>query len=307
MNLRELEYIIAIDEERNLTRAAEKVSVTPSALTQKLNQLESDVEVPLFTRSRKGLEPTAAGLRYIEAARQILQIKKDLYNELHDMADIQKGVLNVGIFPEKGSEIFSAIYPEFHRAYPDVILNLMETHVKSQQKMISEGRLDMGLMTLSDDQRTEDEYILISRQEILVAFPASYPLDNITVPAPDSRYPVVDMEKLRYEPFALISKLSTFRYQQERIFKKHGIDPKILFESSKQNSILDMVSSRFCLALVTDGYIDSPHAEKVRFAALPDHPCWNVMVSYKKGSYLSDVHKYLIRLFREYELGRARA
>ena len=299
MNLRELEYIVALDEERNLKRAAEKVSVTPSALTQKVMQLEKDVGIALFIRSRTGFTPTEAGTEYIDAARRILQIKKDTYNELHDMSNQQSGTLNVGIFPERGADIFSSIYPKFHDRYPDIRVNLVETSVFSQQKLIKNGSLDLGLMTLSDEQKSGDDYILISREEILLAIPEPYPLKADIKYDPGSRFPVISITDLRYEPFALMSDFSTLRFQQEKIFRQNHMEPQILFESSRQNSILDMVSCKLCCALVSEHYVHSRHAKNVRFFAIPEHPTWNIVACHKKGSYLTDAQKYLIKLFTD--------
>ena len=61
MNLKEIEYIVKIAEERNVTRAAEKLFITPSALNQQLLHLERDIGTPLFNRSRTGWTPTEAG------------------------------------------------------------------------------------------------------------------------------------------------------------------------------------------------------------------------------------------------------
>lgn len=61
MNLKELEYIVAIATEGTLTRAADKLFITPSALTQQLVHLEKDIGMPLFIRSRNGWIPTEPG------------------------------------------------------------------------------------------------------------------------------------------------------------------------------------------------------------------------------------------------------
>ena len=57
MYLKEVEYMLKIAEEQNITRAAEKLFITPSALTQQLTRLESDLGVPLFHRDRRAAPP----------------------------------------------------------------------------------------------------------------------------------------------------------------------------------------------------------------------------------------------------------
>ena len=72
MDSRQLEYVIAIAEEKNLLHAAEKLFVSSSALSQALSKLESSIGTPLFSRTKAGLIPTETGLLYIDMAYDIL-------------------------------------------------------------------------------------------------------------------------------------------------------------------------------------------------------------------------------------------
>ena len=78
MNLKEIEYILKIDEEKNVTHAAEKLFLTPSALNQQLLRLEQEIGAPLFNRIRNGWTRTEAGEIYLNGAREIMRIKKCL-------------------------------------------------------------------------------------------------------------------------------------------------------------------------------------------------------------------------------------
>ena len=85
MDLKQLEYIIAISDYGNITAAAEHLYVTPSALNQQLIKLEGELGLSLFVRNYRRMEPTAAGRLYLENARRILEIKQNTYSELQDM------------------------------------------------------------------------------------------------------------------------------------------------------------------------------------------------------------------------------
>lgn len=91
MDLRQIQYIVAIAEENNITRAAEKLYITQSALNQQLLKLEKELGVQLFHRSRTDWHPTEAGEIYLKAAREMLLLKKDTYHRIHDLAKIQQG------------------------------------------------------------------------------------------------------------------------------------------------------------------------------------------------------------------------
>ncbi len=75
MNLKEIEYIVKIAEEKGLTRAAEKLFITPSALNQQLVRLEKEIGTQLFYRSLSGWTPTEAGEVYLSADEEMIRIK----------------------------------------------------------------------------------------------------------------------------------------------------------------------------------------------------------------------------------------
>ena len=211
MNLKEIEYIVKISEERNVTRAAEKLFITPSALNQQLLHLERDIGTPLFNRSRTGWTPTEAGEVYLETAREMLRMKREAYHRLQDIAAVKKGTLSIGFPPERGAHMFTYVYPDFHREYPGIVIHVTEASVRRQQQMIARGGLDIGFMTLSDSQKTEDTYIHIASEELILAVPSVHPLCGQAYRDGSGPYPVLDITGLKYEPFALMYRESTIR------------------------------------------------------------------------------------------------
>ena len=85
MDIKYLTYIIAIAEERNMTKAAEKLFVSQSSLSYYLSKLEQDVGTPLFLRAKNELLLTPAGQLYVEAAQNVVEIKKQLYKNISDL------------------------------------------------------------------------------------------------------------------------------------------------------------------------------------------------------------------------------
>lgn len=222
MDLRQLEYIVQIAEENNITRAAEKLYITQSALNQQLLKLEKELGVPLFHRSRTDWHPTEAGEIYLSAARKMLQMKKDTYYRIHDLAEIQKGQLSVGFTPGRGIIMFSHIYPRFHRMYPDITVIPRELSVQKQQSLLLSGSLDLGFVTLTPSQQKASlTYINLSEERILAGVPLRHPvatpLDSSDgTPVADmtdmsSELQELDLYRLREEPFVLTYQESTLR------------------------------------------------------------------------------------------------
>lgn len=95
MDLKQLEYIIAIADEQSISKAAEKLYMTQSALNQQLLRLERELGLLLFHRIKHSMVPTYAGNVYLEAARRILGIKEETYKILSDIADMRKGEISI--------------------------------------------------------------------------------------------------------------------------------------------------------------------------------------------------------------------
>lgn len=300
MNLKTIEYIVMIDEEKNVTRAAGKLFITPSALTQHLLHLEAELGMPLFHRARSGWTPTEAGAIYLETAREMLRLKRETYKRMQDVAAIRRGTLSVGFPPDRGAAMFKQVYPLFHQDYPDIVINVVETSVRRQQQLIAAGDLDIGFLTLREHQKTEDEYIHIRDEELVIVVPDEHPACRLcresSVSGGDySPYPEIELAHLRYEPFALMYRESTISDCVRQIFHQAGFWPNVLFETARSQTIIEMVVSRLCCSIVPDSEA-VPHPDGVAFFCLPDHPVWSIAASYKKNAYLSKPARHFIDL-----------
>lgn len=299
MSLKEQEYIVKIAEEGNLTRAAEKLFVTPSALTQHINNLEQELGTPLFFRSRSGCVLTAAGEIYVKNAYAMLRMQKEAYDRIHDIVAIKQGTLTVGFPPERGVDMFTSIYPAFHRAYPNIVINIRETSVRQQQQFISKGIIDIGFLTLTSEQQTDDEHIFIKSEEFAVAVPSKHPLcQNLSFKKKDS-FPILTIQELKFEPFALMYKESTAREVADKICRQAGFFPEVLFETSRGTTIQSMCAANLCCSILP-GYYANKSSSNITYFHLPDHPSWNLMASYRKDSYLTKPARFFIELATNY-------
>ena len=301
MDVKQIEYIVKIADERSITHAAEKLYLTQSALNQQLLRLEKELGSPLFYRTKADWRPTPVGEVYLEAAREILRIKKRAYNLIGDMTDTKKGRLAVGFTPGRGGEMFTHVYPAFHQHFPDTVVEPHELSVHRQQAMISQGDLDIGFQTLALRQRTKDEYITLGREELVLAIPSGHPLGAQAAPAGEP-LSVLDLAQLKFEPFVLMYKESTNRPIVDEIFRGSGFAPNVLFETSSNQTIISMIQARLCCGIVPWHYVKK-HPDGVSCFALPAHPSWDIVASYQKNSYLSSPARHFIRLAKEFWLG----
>lgn len=305
MDTKQIEYILKIAEENNITRAAEKLHLTQPALNQQLLRLERELGIQLFYRSRTNWHPTKAGEIYLENARKMLMLKQETYKQLGDLAARQKGTLSIAFTPGRGTSMFSYVYPKFHHRYPEVTVEPSELSVRRQQALISRGELDLGFQTLCDVHRTDDEYILLATEEIFLAVPHGHPVCGEHPRAKRKKdgsfaaFPELDIRRLQYEPFVLMYKESTIRQLTDQVFANAGFRPNVLFETASNLTILMMIRSFLCCGLIPAYYLQKPD-KKISCFSLPEHPAWDIAASYRKGTYLSKPAQCFVELASAY-------
>lgn len=298
MDLKQVEYILKIAEENNITRAAEKLFITQSALNQQLLKLERELDTPLFYRSRTNWRPTEAGEVYIRNAKELLRIRKTTYDQIRDIARTKKGTLTIGITPGRGIALFGSVYPIFHQKYPYITVEPIEQNVRELQALIAEGSLDIGFLTLGRQNYTKDEYIVLQEEEIVLSLPSCHPLCQYAAP-PGEPLAVMDLKRVQYEPFVLMDRASTMRILINQIFERSGFAPNILFETKNHATIISLIQSSLCCGLLPYYYIKQNPPGVTSFR-LPFHPTWDVVASYKKDAYVSEAARYFIELARNF-------
>ncbi len=281
MDTRLPEYLLKIQEEHSITKAAEKLFVTQSALNQQLQKLERELGTPLSVRTRSDWQPTQAGHVYLQAAREILNIKKDAYNQIADIRETADRTITIGLTPERGVNMFSTVYPEFHHHFPQIQLEPLECNVLTMQNLFSRGVLDLGLLTLAPWQRDDNTYLPLAEEEFFLAVPASHPLFASGSHTPEDA-PTIGLEAFAESPFILIFRRSTMYQLVEDLFRDAGFSPNILFTTSSNISQYRMVLADIGCAILPQPYaVPDDRAAFFRFHGTPR---WEISMCHLKGA-----------------------
>lgn len=297
MDTKLIESMIRISEERSITKAAETLFITQSALNQQLQKLEQELGVPLFIRTRSDWHPTPAGEVYLKAARQVINIKKDAYSTIQDIKDTDNRQISLGLIPERGVDMFTTVYPEFHKKFPHIQIEPIECNVLTMQNLISRGEMDLGLITLTEDQKDGNTYLHMTNEEIFLAVPSSHPLAHLGSKHPETASEI-SLTRFSQDPFILIFRRSTMYRLVEGLFREIGVNPNILFTTSSNISQYRMVLANVGCAILP--HIYAIPDENIRFFRIQGRPHWEVTLCHRKDAYLSQGEQYLISLCRQY-------
>lgn len=295
MDLRQIQYIVEIAEEQSISKAAEKLFITQSALNQQLLKLEKELGTPLFERRKHSMVPTYAGTVYLDACRNILNIRQDTYKIIHDISNEDAGMISVAYTPERGARMFSHIYPHFHERYPHVLFRIREGRAKDMEQMVLKREVDFAFCVRSENRNAHlFEYIDMKTEPIVLAVPANHPHAGLAGPNSHETLPELDIRLMKDSDFVLPSKTTRLREMAERIFELNGFRPNVLFESASTSTMVNMVHSQVCCAFLPGSYID-PAAPVVYFTVAP-YFSWTQTVIRLPSTYLTKPEKYLIKL-----------
>lgn len=298
MDFRECEYMVEIAKENNITKAAKNLFISQSALNQQLLKLEKELGTQLFVRSRTDWHPTEAGEAYLQGARKALLIKQDTYKRIYSITHSGKSELKIGLTTNRGIRMFTQIYPALHEKYDELRISPQEMSVTNLQQELKAGNIDLGFVTLREDQRTSDDYLTIGSEEMCVLVPRKHPLcDRYSFSGPE--LPVINLRDLQYEPFVVLSHASTTHQITDDIFRNAGFEPTILMETNSTASLPTLVEADLCCAIVPRYYADENNP-RIGCFVLPNHPTWDLCITYRKGAYLTDAAKDFIAMVKDY-------
>src|SRR3982074_874328 len=145
MDSRQLRYFIAVYEQRNLSRAADQVSVAQSALSHHISNLEAEFAMPLFERKPRGMEPTAAGERLYEHARIILRAMAAAEREIKQGGSVIAGDISIGMANSGVKAIGVPLMRTVLAKYPNLKLSLTESLSGATLLHLMASEVDLAL------------------------------------------------------------------------------------------------------------------------------------------------------------------
>jgi DNA-binding transcriptional LysR family regulator len=178
MDTRQLEYFVAVAEELNFTRAAQRMFAVQSTVSAGIRSLERDLGTDLFVRSTKSVALTAAGAVVLPEARRALEAIDRVRSATAQSAAGIRGRLRVGIFTNLDSLDLPGLFGEFHAAHPLVDLQLGASASGSTglAEDVRRGRVDVAFMGLPDQDLVGLSVLALASTTFVAVLPEGHPL-----------------------------------------------------------------------------------------------------------------------------------
>lgn len=175
ISIRELQYLIALDEEQHFGRAAERCFVSQPTLSGQLKKLEESLGVQLVERTNKRVRMSEAGREIAERARRIFSELSELEAAAQSFQDPLAGELNVGLIPTIAPYLLPHIIPALHREFPRLRFMLHEHQTAVLLDKLRDGELELLILALPVETSEFEEFNLYE-ESFELAVPANDPL-----------------------------------------------------------------------------------------------------------------------------------
>lgn len=257
MEFARFEYLIALDECRSFSRAAEKCFISQPALTKSINKLEESLGVRLFDRSKNPITLTFAGERYLEGVRNIMAMKQQLDYEMAEIAGNRRKHLSLGIPESRGQKWLRQILPLYTAAYPDVEIRILESTSRELEAALLDGKIDLIIITTLPILSPGIDYEPLGSESLFFVLPPVREIfgDHIPPAIPRTVYRVTP-EQMRYIPFISPLKTQGLFQASRQIFQKHSMNPRTLLETVNPDTAASLASEGlgFSLTSLTDNF-----------------------------------------------------
>lgn len=265
MNTKQAFYIRTIAQEGSITAAARALYISQPSLSQTLKQIETELGLPLFDRDTLPLRLTYAGEKYLEYANTMLTASERLENQLQEIRQENSGRLRLGISVQCAMQILPLAMPWFAMQFPHVTIDLTEAGSARLEHLVELGQVDLALAALESTSPLFD-YTLIEHETIGIlagngaALAANFPSGT-----------PLSLADAQGDSFVSLRQGHSIRVVQDALFRKNGIEPRILLETDSPEVAKRVTLGSAACMLCSDIYVDEEVRHRGSFFPLRDY------------------------------------
>lgn len=287
MELRHLRYFVAVAEQLSFTKGAGKLHIAQPSLTRQIRDLEEEIGVRLFNRTKQRVELTEGGRSFLPDAKRVLTLSVEIVESVQRISRRKISALNIGYVANLFYDVLSATLPLFRRAYPTVSINLFDMTCGDQFRALEEDKIDLGFVGLSEPiEERGFKFRSIQSYKTVVALAEQNPL---------AKKSIISLKDL--EPMFFISLCETsypFYYRWlTRTCRRAGFSPKILQDTKIEQTILQSVEANLGVALLPEQVKKLPLPPDVVFRPLTPTVTTESCIAWKADNPSTALKAYL--------------
>ncbi|WP_327696984.1 LysR family transcriptional regulator [Streptomyces sp. NBC_00459] len=260
MELRQLEYFVAVAEEQNFTRAAERVHISQSGVSAQIRRLEHELGAELFDRSARTATLTVAGKAALGPARAALAAAEAVGQAVGEVTDLIRGRLTVGMVVGcTVTPLFDAL-AAFHRAHPGVEISLLEDNSDRLVEQVRTGTVDLALIGTATATPEGLDALTIISERLVVAVPDGHPL---------AKRQRVSLRDLTTHPIVCMPPGTGLRTVFDRACAAQGIHPAIALQAGSADAVAGLAARGLGVAVLSES-MAADHRDRLTARTIDD-------------------------------------
>jgi DNA-binding transcriptional LysR family regulator len=261
MELRHFKYFVAVAEELNFRRAAERLFMEQPPLSRQIRQLEDELGVELFQRNRQGVSLTAAGRAFLDEARLALAQAERAAQAARQADEAQRTKLVIGFSICVFNRLLSNVIQTFREIAPTVNISLTEASTAAQVQAIATKDIDVGFVHLPV-AHPDLCFETVLTEQLVAVLPEGHSLAELSE---------IPLHFLANEPFVLCPEQvkPDFYHQILRLCKQAGFQPKVAQEATPPEVVVSFVEAGAGVSLVASG-AQTRHSAGVVYRAIAE-------------------------------------
>ena len=241
MELRQLEYLVAVAEEANFTRAAERIHVAQPAVSAQIQRLERELGQTLLDRSRRAVRLTAAGEAVLPYARAALAAVADMRVAVDEVGELIRGTVTIGTVSSHSVDI-PRLLADFHADYPNVEITLGTDSSDNLIENVRTGKLDMAIVSVGLDEQPDGLGVEVVTDEAIQAV--------VRRADPLAKRTKIRLAELDDRALIALPVGAGIRHQFDSACARAGVTPRIAFEASTPLALADLAERGLGVAIV---------------------------------------------------------
>ncbi len=286
MNLRDLQYLVALADHRHFGHAAEACFVTQPTLSTQVRKLEDELGVTLVERTPRRVLLTETGERIVARAREVLNEVEQIRRIAHRDQDPEAGTLRLGIFPTLGPYLLPHVLDTIRERFPRLELLLVEDKTEEIVSRLREGKLDAAILALPVHDDTLHAEFLFEEPFVLAA-PEAHSLAG---------RPSLRLADLEDEHLLLLEDGHCLRDQALEVCRMAGAGERQGFRATSLETLRQMVAANVGVTLLPVLAVQPPIAPTANVHLTPfrSHaPSRRIAMFWRSSSAL---HEFLLQL-----------
>ena len=241
MELQQLKYFRVAAELQHVTRAAEKLFVSQSAISRAITQLEEELGVQLFNRQGRAIVLTRYGklfLDYVIRAQNVLETARQVIGE---ETGPESGTISLGFLPSLGLELVPRLIREYRRRYPRIQFTLVQSPAQTLMGHLHDGRVDLCLSVLGMFDPPGVRWTPLHNEPLVIVLPKTHRLASRRS---------LRLKELDQETFLSLSPGNTQNLFFAKACAEINFTPKIGFEGMDLGTLRGMIAARLGIGVL---------------------------------------------------------